>query len=176
MRLLVTLKIPRIVVKRMDQFKSVYFPAGFHKIESHITLKPPFDLAGDFSAIVGAFQNLLKLFRPFSLAAHGVGTFSDRILFFTFDCPAELTKLEREVSHLVDGSFKRTQPLRKERTSTGAYMPHATISVASAEKIARYRTEIEEAFHGLDFLVDGIVLYSWKRGRWISEKEILFGT
>jgi len=172
MRILVTLKVPSAVVQRMDTFKKKYFPAGFHKISSHVTLEAPFDLAGDFQEFVRDMGRLVKKIAPFTMAIEGIDVFHKKILFFKFSKPEGLLQLSQEISKEVDLKFKRTahetSPEKRE------YQPHSTISISSPERIEKYKREIEPHAPTINFLVDGVCFYIWKRDHWHLEKELLF--
>jgi 2'-5' RNA ligase len=173
MKILINLKIPKSVIQKLDNYKKEYFPAGFHKIGSHITIKAPFDLAGDFQEFVKSLSSLIANFSPLGLNLEGLGIFHEKILYFKFDKPDELIKLHSVVDKEVDENFKRNGT-SKERDES-EFNPHSTISISSPERIQKYKDEIEPNFPKLKFLIDGLALYVWRRDHWRLEKEITFG-
>ncbi|MDA1334719.1 MAG: 2'-5' RNA ligase family protein [bacterium] len=174
MRFLITLKMPQVVVQKMDTYKEKYFPAGFYKIESHITLRPPFDLALEREDLYEGLEDSIKLFKPMKLIVGGMDTFQNRVLFLKKKAPEELGELFRGIKDLVNFKFKRDSSLKKDRGGD-EYNPHATISVASPKKIAKFQDELDGERFEMEFLVDGINLYVWHKDKWTFDRDITFG-
>ena len=172
MRILVTLKVPISVVQKMDVFKKKYFPAGFRKIPSHITLLAPFDLAGDFHVFTNELSKIAQNFSPFPLAINGLGIFHEKVLFFYFTKPDGLGRLQQEVLSAITSAYRRET--KRKNQDADEYHPHSTISISSAERIIKYKAEIERSLPKLNFLVDGVTVYVWRRDYWRLEKELEF--
>ena len=173
MEILITIKIPKRLVQEMNVYKNNYHPTKLSHSSVHLTLVPPFILAGELKNLIKEIKNYLKPQKSFLLQIDGLGYFDDDVIYFKPNFPSQLRKLQIKLKYLVYKNYKRGG--HDEYWQLKAYHPHITISHDKPDKIKAYKKELRRLTYHRQFTTKAIELYVRRKGkRWILNKELTF--
>lgn len=170
MKLIIILKLPSKIVKRMSIQRKKYHPSGISHLPAHITLVPPFVLKGRLDALYKDLRYNVQRAGPFTLKLHGMGNFA-RHVFFKPNCPPELRKIHKQLKKLIGSTYRQRRPSDYWRFVH--YTPHMTIAKVPRNRVAIYKEKLKRyAPKNLRCAVDGIEI--WQEVLWIRKKTLLF--
>lgn len=174
MEILITIKIPKRLVREMNIYKNKYHPTKLSHSSAHLTLVPPFILAGELKNLILEMKNYVKSQESFLLRTNGLGYFNNDVIYFKPSSSPQLRKLQANLKYLVYKNYRKGGHDRYWKFKT--YHPHITISRDKPDKIKAYKKELQGLIYNRQFIVSAIELYIRREGkRWILNKEFVFG-
>ncbi|MFZ5559298.1 MAG: 2'-5' RNA ligase family protein [Patescibacteria group bacterium] len=174
MEILITIKIPKKLVREMDVYKNKYHPEKLSHSSAHLTLVPPFILAGRLRNLTKEMKNYVKLQKPFLLQINGLSCFDNEVIYFKVNSSLKLRKLQTELKDFIDKNYRKGGHDEYWRFKT--YHPHITISHDKSDKIKAHKKELRGLTYNQQFIARAIELYIRRKGnkQWIFNKEFAF--
>jgi 2'-5' RNA ligase len=162
MRFLVTLLLSEKELVLVDVIKKKYDQISFYKLRSHITLYPPFLLAGEYDNLLYDLNRAVEHFSSFKIATIGLSTFRNGVLFLGIDCGDTLLTLYNDIKECI--YFKHDKGRRRLKK---VYTPHLTlIQKGRPKEIEWAKEELTHTNLPQSFFVSGILVYEWRNGEW----------
>lgn len=123
MRFFLGIAPPEPLLSRIEAFRTKW-RNPHHKVEPHITLRPPFDWNGTPSLLLQLARDGCRGVQPLTLSLGATGRFHhSRVLFLSVQSGPELAALERALSTAL-ASIARPDP----RSADLAFHPHLTLA------------------------------------------------
>ncbi len=170
MKLVIILKLPSQLVRRMNVYRKKYHPSGISHLPAHITLVPAFDLKDKLENLYKDLGKVIKGQKPFFLELNGIGNFA-RHIFFKLNHPPQLKKIHSVLKHLVEKNYRKEKT--KEYRGFKKYIPHMTIAKVLPRQISYYKKILKQfAPKKIHCKINGIEI--WQENLWIRKKTLLF--
>jgi len=93
MEILITIKIPKQLVREINVYKNKYHPEKLSHSSTHLTFVPPFILNGEFRNLTKEMRNYIKPQKPFLLRINGLSCFDNEVIYFKVSPSSKLRKL-----------------------------------------------------------------------------------
>lgn len=123
MRFFLAIAPPEPLLSRIEAFRTKW-RNPHHKVEPHITLRPPFDWDGNPALLLQLARDGCRRARPFPLTLGPTGRFQrSRVLFLSVQAGPELPALERALTAALS-SISRPNG----RSADLAFHPHLTLA------------------------------------------------
>ncbi|MFH1129344.1 MAG: 2'-5' RNA ligase family protein [Patescibacteria group bacterium] len=173
MEILITIKIPKKIVREMSVYKNEYHPEKLSHSSAHLTLVPPFVLSGELENLTKEIKTRLKSQKFFLLQVDGLGYFDESVIYFKPNLPFQLRKLQIDLKSLIYKNHRRRG--HDDYWQFKTYHPHITISHDKPDKIRAYKKELKGLIYRRQFVVRAIELYVRRKGkRWILGEKFAF--
>ncbi len=170
---------PEPLFSRIETFRKKW-GGPHHKVEPHITVKVPFEWAGNPAPVLKAAGDACAAAAPFELTLGAPGRFRGaRVLFLSVHVPPALQALHESVITALQ-AYAPVRPGSHE--GPGEYHPHLTLAAGrfgiDDAGLDAMEAEANQVLSNLPpFTVDRLRVYKWGPGehRWSRLQDLGLG-